>query len=87
MGISSSDNLEKDQPRDDELMIWLKGISPGYSVYHHLFQYHGYDDLTTISLMNASEKDLIQLGIQKKGHIKRLRFEIQKLRKKGETGR
>lgn len=87
MGVSSSDNLENDKPRDDAVMIWLKSIGPGFSVYHHLFQYHGYDDLTTISLMDASEKDLIQLGIQKKGHIKRLQFEIQKLRRKGETGR
>ena len=87
MGISSSDNLEKDKPRDDEVMIWLKSIGPGFSVYHYLFKDNGYDDLKTISLMNASEKDLMQIGFQKKGHIQRLRFEIQKLRKKGETGR
>eukprot|EP00483_Globobulimina_turgida_P012643 UN12666 len=88
MGISSSAKLEEIKVKDDELMIWLKQVGACYAIYHTIFSIHGYDDLKTLSLMNCSnERELIEIGIQKKGHKRRLLLEIKKLQEQIEGGR
>eukprot|EP01084_Bolivina_argentea_P319690 554506_1 len=80
MGISKSQHLEDNRDRDDEIMTWLKSIGVNYVIYHSSLVNHGYDDLTTLSLMNFSnDSELREIGIQKKGHRKRLLLEIKRL--------
>eukprot|EP01084_Bolivina_argentea_P275792 470436_1 len=50
--------------------------------YFELFVDSGYEDLTYIENMQLSEQDLIQIGIQKKGHRKKILQEIKKMKPK-----
>ena len=53
---------------------WLHGI---YAVYVKQFKDAGYDDTTF--LMEMKEPDLIEIGIENRGHRKKILSEINRL--------
>ena len=53
---------------------WLDGP---YSVYIGKFKKHGYDDTTF--LMGLKEQELVEIGIDNRGHRKKILAEIDRL--------
>jgi len=62
---------------EKEVSKWLDGC--GFSEFTDHFLNEGYDDLEVISEMKAN--DLEDIGISKKGHIKKLMLKIEDLQK------
>merc|ERR1712107_103344 len=50
--------------------------------YFELFVDAGYEDLTYVENMQLTEQDLIQIGIDKKGHRQKILQEIRKMKPK-----
>merc|ERR1712129_625039 len=50
--------------------------------YFELFVEAGYEDLTYVENMQLTEQDLIQIGIDKKGHRQKILQEIKKMKPK-----
>merc|ERR1712154_668268 len=50
--------------------------------YFELFVDAGYEDLTYVENMQLTEQDLIQIGIEKKGHRQKILQEIKKMKPK-----
>ena len=60
----------------EEVSKWLD--ESGFSEYKEKFRDEGYDDLETISEVNAN--DLEDLGISKKGHVKKFLLKVEELK-------
>lgn len=61
----------------EEVRKWLDGH--GFSEYKDKFRDEGYDDLETIS--EIASDDLEDLGITKKGHVKKFLLKVEELKK------
>ena len=61
----------------EEVRKWLDGH--GFSEYKDKFRDEGYDDLETIS--EIASDDLEDLGITKKGHVKKFLLKVKELKK------
>jgi len=60
----------------DELSVWLSGL--GLNEYNSTFVNSGFDDMSIIKEIN--EKDLIDMGISKPGHRKKLLIGVEKIK-------
>ena len=70
MDVDEDDDFYYTMPIED----WLDGP---YAVYVQQFQDAGYDDTTF--LMGMKEPDLIEIGIENRGHRKKILSEINRL--------
>lgn len=74
MYIGDNDSESSDYYITMNIEDWLDGP---YAVYITQFQEAGYDDTTF--LMGIKEPDLIEIGIENRGHRKKILSEINRL--------
>ena len=74
-GLDTSDSATASH--DPSVIEWL--TSCGLSEFQTQFTSEGYDDLDVITEMTV--KDIEDLGITKKGHIKKILLSVEDLRK------
>ena len=76
---SEKKSMDNDNDYDDnEVALWLRDVVK-YPQYISLFMDEGYDELFTIK-ESLTEQDLIEIGIDKRGHRKKIMVFVKRLR-------
>ena len=68
-----------DKEKEEEVKRWLNNLK--LEQYTQIFFDEGYEDMDTI-INGITENDLLEMGINKRGHRKKIIISIQRLKHK-----